>query len=340
MKSAYLLNSAYYREAGMNDIDAVISWVDGDDPVFKQKLSTYCQQQGIEPFTAVEPTRIQQCNEIHYCLHALRCFAPWLRRIYIITNQQIPPTVAAMQGTAFGNKIQIIDQNDLLNKYSNTTPIFNSISAEWLIWLIPGLSKQFIYLNDDFFIIRPVEPTDFFRQGRLVLRGEWKVKTTQKWGFRLTKKLFGRVGYVGKQKNNPHRAWQEKTATTAGFTTRFYLLPHAPFPLLQETFAHYMADKTDLFLKNIQFAFRHPDQLSSVPLMVHVDVQQDRVVYDSSLQAVMVNGDCHSFKKIKSRLHDAHKNARIAFVCMQSLDQAPEKVRHYMINWLQEHIAE
>ena len=93
----------------MNSIDAVISWVDGYDPAYQQKLTSFCEQQGIEKNVAVEPTRTHQSNEIHYCLHALRRFAPWIRTIYIVTNQQIPPTVSALQGTPFGQKIKIID---------------------------------------------------------------------------------------------------------------------------------------------------------------------------------------------------------------------------------------
>lgn len=321
----------------MNSIDAVISWVDGYDPAYQQKLRIFCAQQGIEPHTAVEPTRIHQHNEIHYCLHALRRFAPWIRTIYIITNQQIPPTVTALQGTEFGNKIKIIDQNDLLLKFDTHSPVFNSLSVEWLIWHIQGLSNRFLYLNDDFFIIREVTPDDFFRNNRIVLRGEWKIQAAQKWSYQIKKHLYNWLSNVEPQpKTNPHRAWQEKSAQLAGWHKQFYLLPHAPFSLIKETFEEYIGQDTQLFTENIRYPFRHPDQVSSIPLMVHLEMKRQRTVYDSNYQAIMVNGATHSFKKIKSRLHHAHNNRHVAFVCMQSIDQAPPIVREYMLNWLQQ----
>ena len=319
----------------MNSIDAVISWVDGYDPAYQKKLRSFCHEKDLDQNIAVEPTRIQQVNEIHYCLLGLRRFAPWIRNIYIITNQQIPPAVTALQGTPFGDKIKIIDQNDLLSEANSTVPVFNSISIEWLMWRIKGLSNQFIYLNDDFFIIKPVTPADFFRDNRLVLGGEWKVQAARKWSY-LIKQYFCR--WMGRPtpdlKTNPHRAWQEKSAQLAGWSRKFYNLPHAPFPLIKNTFETYVARKQDYFTQNIRFPFRHPDQISSIPLMVHLDIREKRAIYHPRSQTIMVNGATHSLKKIKSRLLEAKKKAHIVFVCMQSIDQAPPATQQYLIGWL------
>jgi hypothetical protein len=325
----------------MNTIDAVISWVDGYDPIFQKKLSTFCRAQGIEPNIAVEPTRIQQKNEIYYCLHALRRFAPWIRTIYIITNQQVPPVVRALQGTPFGNKIQMIDQNELLQACNVHSPVFNSITVEWLIWRIKGLSNQFIYLNDDFFVIRDVSPDVFFRNHQMVFRGVWKVQSKQKLLYQLKKYFFSWMTHREiKPKTNPHRAWQEKSARIAGWDHHFYLLPHAPFPLIKETFEQLINEKPELLIDNLQFAFRDPKQVSSIPLMVHLDIKHHRVLYDANYQAIMVNGASHSFKKIKNRLQRADSDRRVAFLCMQSIDEAPFEIQQYMIDWLDAHIIE
>ncbi len=323
----------------MNPIDAVISWVDGYDPVYQQKLRSFCDLQHRDQTLAVEPTRIHQVNEIHYCLHALRRFAPWIRTIYIITDQQIPSTVTALQGTTFGNKIKIIDQNELLRESGVELPVFNSLSIEWLIWRIKGLSNQFLYLNDDFFIIREVTPDDFFRSNVMVLRGEWKTQADQKWLHQIKQRVRAwRGDPKSKPKANPHREWQENGARLAGWKRRFYLLPHAPFPLMKTTFETYVAHEPDALATNIGYPFRHPDQISCIPLMVHLDLKQKRVVYDSNGQTVMVNGSTHSFQKIKSRLNRARGNHRVFFVCMQSMDQAPPATQRYMLDWLQQGI--
>lgn len=322
----------------MNDpIDAVITWVDGYDPAHQRKLHDFCAQQGVHQTSVVEPTRIQQCNEIHYCLLALRRFAPWLRTIYIVTNQQIPPTVTALQGTEFGNKIRIIDQNELLRDCHSTQPVFNSISIEWLIWTIKGLSNHFLYLNDDFFILREVTPDDFFRHNRIVLRGSWKARADHKWLYRIKKHLCAWTGRSDPTpKTNPHRAWQEHSALLAGWTKRFYLLPHAPFPLIKDTFNTYIAQEPAQFEENIRYPFRHPQQVSSIPLMAHLDIKHKRAVFDSGNPIFMVNGETHSFNKIKSRLSRAKNNPKTLFVCLQSIDQAPPATQHYMMAWLKD----
>lgn len=285
----------------------------------------------------MEPTRIQQCNEIYYCLEGLRRFAPWIRTIYLITNQQTPKAVTDLAGSEFGNKIKIIDQNQLLQEAGVSSPVFNSLSVEWLIWRIEGLSNQFIYLNDDFFIIRDVTEQDFFRQGRLVLRGEWKVQAPKKWLYQIKHGIAQWLNLPSpKLKTNPHRSWQESSAQLTGFQKRFFLLPHAPFPLIKKTFDAYVADKSEVFATNVRHPFRHPNHISSIPLMVHQDIQQQRVVFDSVLKTVMINGQAHSFKKIQSRLHRAAFDTKVTFVCMQSIDQAAPYVREYLINWLQQ----
>ncbi len=322
----------------MNPIDAVISWVDGYDPVYQEKLKTFCREQGIEKDVAVEPTRIHQHNEIHYCLHALRRFAPWIRTIYIISNQQTPQTVIDLKGTDFGNKIKMINQNELLRDVGAEFPVFNSLSIEWLIWQIKGLSNQFLYFNDDFFIIRDVRPDDFFKNNKSVLRGEWKTQVGQKWSYKIKKKILSCIGMNLQLKTNPHRAWQEGSAKIAGWNKQFYLLPHAPFPLIKNTFDNYVMHHPQCVLDNIRYPFRHPQHVSSIPLMVHLDIKQKRIIFASDCQSVMVNGATHSLKKIKSRLNHAQKNNQVAFVCMQSIDQAPSETQDYMINWLQQWI--
>ncbi len=302
----------------MHAIDAVISWVDGHDPIYQQKLQAYCHELGIQKDDAVEPTRIQQSNEIYYCLHALQRFAPWLRTIYLMTNQQTPTCIDDLP---FAHKIVLIDQNELLNELNITTPIFNSLSAEWLIWRIKGLSENFLYLNDDFFLIRAVKPEDFFHNGCSVLYGAWKKQSQSHW-------------FKRKLQNNPHRAWQEKSAQRAGWDKQFFLLEHAPFALIKSTYEAFVAKNPDVLLQNCSRPFRHPEHLSSIPLMTHMDMKQKRAIDGLEERAIMVNGACHSFKKIKSRLDAAQKKQHITFLCMQSLDQAPKETRDFMRQWL------
>jgi hypothetical protein len=313
-------------------LDAVISWVDGYDPIYLNKLNSFCAANNIDKKKVIEPTRINQHNEIYYCLQSIFHFAPWIQNIYIITNQQIPKALSHLQNINFKNKIHIIDQNDLLKELGIETPIFNSLSAEWLIWGIKGLSNEFLYFNDDFFIIKPVKPCDFFKEGKVILRGDWKTQSHKKFLARIKQTPIN-------FKTNPHRVWQEQSAQLAEFKKKFFFLDHAPFALLKKTFDDFIPNNQNLRIKNLNYPFRNENHTSSIPLMAHLNIVNNRAIFKTKLQAIMVNGKTHSINKIKSRLKKARLNANIAFLCMQSLDEATPLNREYMLNWLEENVV-
>lgn len=322
--------------SGGMSIDAVISWVDGSDHKYQEKLQAYCKSQNLNHKTIIEPTRINQNNEIYYCLKLLGRNLPWLRNIYIITNQQTPDAIYKLNDINFSQKIHIVDQNKLLELIDIKTPIFNSLSVEWLMWLIPDLSTNFLYLNDDFFVTRPLQPADFFANGQVKLSGTWKVQAQQKFLYKfkcLLSKLFKLK--IPTPKTNPHRNWQETAAYLAGYKNKFYFLEHAPYPLNKNTFNQYTTTNPGLIRENARHPFRSPQHISSIPLMVHLDLINKLAINDKTKQAIMVNGAVHSLQKIKNRLTTALKNPKISFVCMQSIDEAPLETKEYMLNWLE-----
>lgn len=198
------------------------------------------------------------------------------------------------------------------------------------MWLIPNLANYFLYLNDDFFVIRPLKPEDFFINGCIKIRGEWKTQTQHKFLTKmraLSSKFF-------KLKSNPHRTWQETAAKLAGFKKKFYFLDHAPYTLNKKTFAKYTHIHPNIIQENARKPFRCPEHISSIPLIVHLDIANNCAIDDKTKQAIMVNGGVHSLQKIKSRLKKALKNPKISFVCMQSIDEAPLAVKEYLLNWL------
>lgn len=319
----------------MEHIDAVISWVDGEDINYQNKLKNFCKSKNLNFKTIIEPTRINQVDEIYYCLKCLSRNTPWLHKVYIITNQQTPSAIQKLEDENFKKKIHIIDQNKLLESLNITTPVFNSLSIEWLMWLIPNLSNNFIYLNDDFFITKPLTPNDFFDNDSIKFRGVWKTQSHQKLLYKT--KLFLSKIFKTKQpipKSNPHRNWQEKAAKMAGFQKKFYLLEHAPYPLNKNTFQKYISSNPAIIKENASLPFRDPKHISSVPLIAHLNLMDNLAINDKSKKAIMVNGATHSLRKIKSRLNRAHNNPEVSFVCMQSIDMAPVETKEYMLGWL------
>ena len=70
-------------------IDAVITWVDGNDPGHKAKMQSYLENKPVVDDKTIK-MRYGQINEIEYCVKSILKFAPFIRNIFIITDDQTP----------------------------------------------------------------------------------------------------------------------------------------------------------------------------------------------------------------------------------------------------------
>jgi len=317
-------------------VDAVVTWVDGSDIEHIKKRQTYLKSfQKNAADESLVSTRFNSSGEINYCLRSLLHFAPWLRTIYVVTDGQIPPIVTALQSTSYANRIKIIDHREIFKDFEQYLPTFNSLSIESMLWRIPGLSEQFIYLNDDCALLRPVQQEDFFCEGRPVVRGAWKTQYAHKWD-RFLKHGLARVlpRMFPLKPLAPHRRFQEKSAKIAGYTHKFLHLPHVPFPLLKQDFADIFEDRYETFLKNLNYPVRDPEQFWSISLAYQLGLKNKQLVINNTLKAVSVHATHHAWPKIKSKLVRARHDQTITFACIQSLDQGTPEVRHALLAWL------
>lgn len=320
-------------------VDAVITWVDGKDKAHAEKLARFIAMSTVDHPEATAPTRFNQLDEINLCVHSLLRFAPWLRTIYIVTDAQTPPIIKQLIGTDYEDKVKLVDHRDIFVGFEQYLPTFNSLSIETLLWRIPGLSNNFIYLNDDCSIIRPVSYQDFFREDKIVLRGHWRLQSAKKW------QNYARVllGFILKKTanqvpSNIHRVVQENTANYAGYHKYFFQLPHIPFPLKKSIFEDFFMKNPHELSRNINYAFRSHEQFWAISLVYYLALQQNDAVIDNTLEGVTVNGAYHRFGKIKRRLAQADRKKNIAFVCMQSIDAAPATTQKKMFDWLSRRI--
>lgn len=314
-------------------VDAVITWVDGNDKAHQQKLANYFNDLTIPRPESAAPTRFNQRGEIDYCVKSLLRFAPWIRTIYIVTDAQIPAIISQLEGAPEAKKIRLVDHREIFSGFEHYLPTFNSLSIESVLWRIKGLANHFIYLNDDCSLIRPVCYHDFFQENKVILRGVWKLQTEKRWSYRI-EKLKQLFSIPQKICFNEHRNMQEKSAQLAGWNRHFFHLPHAPFPLIKRTLEHYFAINPDSLVQNISYALRHPQQFWAISLAHHLEIKKENVIFDNHLQAIMVNGAFHSLKKIKQRLTHAEQKKEIAFICIQSIDAAPKATQNLLFDWL------
>jgi hypothetical protein len=143
----------------MNDkkypIDLVYLWVDGNDPVWAAKKA---QVTGHIVDTNPENDakgRYTDNNELKYALRSAEKHAPWIRKIFIITDNQQPAWLDTNHP-----KITIIDHKVILPE--EALPCFNSSVIEYFLHRIPDLAEHFLFSNDDMFFNKDVSPSFFF----------------------------------------------------------------------------------------------------------------------------------------------------------------------------------
>lgn len=90
-------------------------------------------------------------------------YMPWLHTIYILlySESQQQPWMARHK------KVRVVYHRDFIP--SERLPCFASPCIEMFLHRIPGLSRQFIYGNDDVFPLSPLQPWEFFRDGQACL---------------------------------------------------------------------------------------------------------------------------------------------------------------------------
>ena len=146
------------------DIDVVYTWVDGSDPAWREARAQTmaAQQETFHPGASAE-ARFHSRDELRYSLRSLAMYAPWVRRIFIVTSGQVPSWLALDDP-----RVELVPHAAIFDDPAHL-PTFNSNAIISRLHHIPGLSEHYIYFNDDVFLGRRVEPGDFFTPSGLAL---------------------------------------------------------------------------------------------------------------------------------------------------------------------------
>lgn len=136
-------------------IDFVLLWVDGADPQWQRQRSLYAPN---TQDNGNAPNRYRDWGLMPYWFRSVEKFAPWVNRIFFVTNGQIPDWLDLNHP-----KLTLVKHADYIP--SQYLPTFNSNVIELFLHRIPDLSEHFVLFNDDMFLTRPVQPGDFFRDG-------------------------------------------------------------------------------------------------------------------------------------------------------------------------------
>lgn len=300
------------KKSDSPDIDIVIAWVDGTDPVLKQKRAAY-KPSGAVASDAITATRFASDDEIYYNIASIIKYVPFCRHIYVVTDQQKPAFIDefAKQNICSADKIRIVDHKEIFSGYEEYLPTFNTRSIESMIWNIQGLSDYFIYMNDDFFFNQSVTADDFLDNEKLIIHGEWRNSAVlnAKLNFRKSRfKLFGTPIQPR------HTIAQMLSAKILGMD-QFFEIHHYPHIVDKNTLQTYFLNHPQLLTEQIKYKFRDVAQVNPITLMNHLKIQKNEAYLKPDIAI-------NYLKNENSVAHFIHalEDKSIKYGCIQSLD--------------------
>lgn len=296
-----------------NSVDAVILWVDGSDPAFAASLARYAGNAVISRGNSdsIAETRFSNLGEIYRCVRSIRRFAPFINRIFIVTDSQDPH----IEG------VQIVDHRVLYRGLEQYLPIFSSRSIETLLWRIPGLSERFIYFNDDFILRRPCREDEFFRDGKLVCRA----KPFSIAAVRLLSHMRSRYGY---------KDTLAAAAGVLGIRDRFLYIGHQPHPQFRSLISSFYTDRQELMIRNCSCRFRSSGQYNPAELGYLLARQQGRCIVEPRRGSELYFKPRGKKGYTQAKLAEFERNPQALSICLNSLDLASEADRALVLGWI------
>ncbi len=315
-------------------VDAVITWVDGDDPAHRAKREFYLDNKK-ELNSKKSRLRYGQVNEIEFVVKSILKYAKFVRNIFIVTDNQIP---AFLQNTNLAKKnfptVSIVDHKTIFEGNEHFLPTFSSRAIESLLYKTPNLSEHFLYFNDDSMLLNETKVTDFFSGNKPVLRGVWTPFYEDIWHkkarFFLTKMT----------KKNPvdnshgYKKGQQTIARILGFSN-YLRIHHTVSALRKSTFDKYYRKHPELLERNIKHRFRHPETYIIQSLSNHLEIKNNNYVLKKDYQLAYFQNFSYPLFWIKHKLTRRAKNKDYLFLCLQSLDQSPKEKLLYIKRWLE-----
>ena len=124
-------------------IDVVYTWVDDQFPGYADLFDRYAQTRHDR-----NPNRTRDNLEmLRYSLRSLALHAPWVRDVYLVSiRPQVPPWLDTAA-------VKVVHHDQFIDPAF--LPTFNSFAIASSLFRIPGLSRRFLYFEDDYLLGRP-----------------------------------------------------------------------------------------------------------------------------------------------------------------------------------------
>ena len=258
----------------MHKIDFVLPWVDGEDVLWQTQKDHYAaldtnMSQTMSRVDSNSKSRYRDWGLLRYWFRAIERFAPWVNNVFFVTCGQKPEWLDESHP-----KLQLVNHSDYIP--SPYLPTFNSNTIELNLHRINSLSEHFVLFNDDVFLLQPVKPEFFFRDGYPVLACDLGIP--YKIGYNnISRVAVNNCGILRISKNVEQLVWKNWTKffnihqlgirralkNLVSFVINRIMLPgnfgHLAHPHLKSTFSEIWAKQPVILDRVSRHKFRHDD---------------------------------------------------------------------------------
>lgn len=313
-------------------IDIVLPWVDGDDPQLKARRVSYMDNgKEARHEDVAGSSRYKSLGEIKFCIASINIFAPFVRKIFIVTDGQDPGLKPYLESIFPDGHIpmEIVDHKTIFRGYEQYLPVFNSRAIETMIWRIPGLSERFILMNDDFMFVGKTTAEDFFKDDMTVCYADWFPTF---WA-----KLLRWI----KPARNGHKTvgFKDSMLNAVAYLDRypfFLCLGHTPRALRRSFFERFFNEHEEAMLQNISHRFRHGSQFNSQELFYMSEHKEGRIIPIPVNRKALYLKAKENISYIERKLKRFRQNRRKVFCCINALNLASETGQRKVLDWAEE----
>lgn len=312
----------------MAEIDAVIAWVDGADQAHAQKRLAHMAREGrTRRNNATFETRFVQQGEIYYCIASILKYAPFVRKIYVVTDGQRPAFIDGFPGSGLcePGKIEVVDHRDLFGGHEEVLPTFNSRTIESMLWRIPGVAEYFLYFNDDFFLNASLRQEQLLStDGSVKLNGRMRAVGPRLWQWRWKR---WRSKLQGNQYPEPSFQMGLMLSAKLLGLEQYLRIPHMPYLFRRDTLMEYFSRHPLVLSRQLAYRFRDLSQFVPAGLANHLEMLAGRAEIQDVLCCAYIESS--TTPEQEQLAVTAIRDETLPFACIQSLDSYGSDKRQF-----------
>ena len=307
----------------MRSIDAVITWVDGSDEDYKKKIENHLTT------STNYKKQYLQANEIEYCVKSILKFAPFVRRIFIVTDSQ-KPSFSGLKDLIVSKKVKVVDHKEIFKGYEKYLPTFNIRSIDAVLHRIEDLSEMFVYFNDDVFLINKIREEDWFLENKVVLMGKW----AKSYSINPIKVLSGKFKKAFGLRPS-FNASQSKAANLSGFKKEYFKSYHTARPQIKSLIKEFYHKTPGSLIDQIKYRFRHYNQFMPYSLCWHLLIKENRAIIKGvkELKEIQQTKNLNA-KQLISILEKLDDTKEVKYLNIQDLNYASKDVFMIFDKWM------